>query len=459
MKFFRFKFYIILVCCSFLFSCKVGKTYKGHQMDIPEAFGNTETKPGSTADIGWSTLYSDTTLQELIDKALIHNKDILIATANIKEMIARKRINFANLFPNAGVEVLGQREYLNYGGDNPKYTPEIHGVLTFGWEVDIWGKLRWANDAGIAQYMQSVETQQALKLTIVAQVAQTYFELIALDQELEIVKQTVKARKQGVHFAKLRYEGGQTSEIPYLQSQVELARTETLVPSLENDIKIKESDLSTLLGEFPSAMPRGRNLDSQQIQDSLPVDLPSSLLQRRPDIRLAEQKLIEANAEVGVALTSMFPSINLAGKLGDENSELADLLKSPTWFVSGLLTGPLFNMSKNMANHKASQAVYEQIAYDYEKTVIQAFKEVDNAIITFEKAKEVRKTRENLYKAAQSYQGLAGLQYINGIISYMDVLDAQRQLFDAEIALNNAILEELSSTVSLYKALGGGLIK
>lgn len=451
----------IVVVAGIITSCKIGQKYqKPDQPDMPQTFDSRGMPEGSAADIGWGTLYTDPDLQKLISQALDYNKDILIATARIKEMAANKRINLANLFPEIGVDAFGQKEVLDYGGTGTKSTPKIRGQMTFAWEVDIWGKLRWANDAGIAAYMQSVESRRALQLTIVAQVAQNYFELKALDRELDIVKQTLEARREGVHFAKLRYEGGLTSEIPYKQSLVELARTETLIPNLENDIKLKENDLFILTGSFPNGnISRGENVTRELLPESLPVDLPSSLLKRRPDIILAEQKLIEANANVGIAQTDIFPTIKLTGRLGGENSELTDFLKSPAWFISGALTGPIFNMGKNKAKHKAAKAAYEQEVYSYEKTVLEAFKEVNNAIITFQKVKEVRQSQEALYKSAQSYHELAKLQYINGIVNYIDVLDAQRQLFDAEIALNSANLNELSSVVSLYKVLGGGLTK
>lgn len=459
----RFKNILIVtvLCCAGFSSCKIGQQYQRPVMaDMPKSFESKGFDEGVAADIGWSTLYTDTILQSLISQALEHNKDVLQATARIKEMIANKRISFANLFPEVGVEAAGQKEYQNYGGDNKVYDPEFRANLNFRWEADIWGKLRWANDAAIAAYMQSVEAQRALRLTIVAQVAQNYFELKALDRELDIVRQTLEARKEGVHFAKLRYEGGLTSEMPYRQSLVELARTETLIPGLENEIKLKENDLSVLLGEFPRYIPRSDgDISGKAVPKQLPVDLPSSLLQRRPDVRMAEQKLIEANAKVGVAYTSMFPSIGLTGRIGAENEELTDFLKSPTWFVSGLITGPIFNMGKNKAAHNAAKAAYEQEVYDYEKTILDVFREVNNAINTFRKTKEVRESRKALYDSVSSYQKLARLQYVNGIISYLDVLDAQRQLFDAEIALNSAILDELASTVSLYKALGGGLVQ
>lgn len=453
--------YIIPVFLAFiLFSCKIGQKYERPEMEIPATFNAIGFQLGDAADIGWSTLYTDTVLQNLISRALDHNKDVLMATARIKEMIANKRISFANFFPEIGVEAGAQREYLNYGGGNRTYDPEIRGILTFGWELDIWGKLRWAKDAAIAEYMQSVEAQRALRLTIVSQVAQHYFELKALDRELEIVKQTLEARREGVRFANLRYEGGLTSEMPYRQSLVELARTETLIPDLENEIKLKENDLAILLGEFPNDIPRSNiDISNLSMPQSLPVGLPSTLLERRPDVLQAEQRLIQANANVGVAMTNMFPSIRLTGRLGFENDELSNFLESPTWFVSGLLTGPIFNMGRNKAAHSAAKAVYEQEVYSYEKTILEVFREVDNAINSFYKAKEVRESQSALYSSVQSYQRMARLQYINGIINYIDVLDAQRQMLDAEIGLNNAILSELLSVVALYKALGGGLVE
>lgn len=459
----RTRYILVSLCISALFfmSCKIGQKYRTPELpDMPEQFDTIDENHESVTDIGWSTLYRDTVLQSLIDKALIYNKDLLIATAHIKEMIANKRIKFADMLPEIGMEAAGKREFLNYGGHEKKFKPEVKGNLNVAWELDLWGNLRWQNEAGVAAYMQSVEARQALHLTIISQVAQSYFELKALDRQLSIVKQTLEARKEGVWFAKLRYEGGLTSEIPYRQSLVELARTETLVPDIENKIKLKENDLAVLVGEYPSSViPRGDDIYSMDIPDALPVDLPSTLLRRRPDVRMAEQKLIEKNAQVGAALTDMFPKLQLTGRLGGESDELSNFLESPTWFISGVLTGPVFNFGKNKANHNAAKAVYEQEVYRYEKTVLNVFKEVNNAISSFQKTKEMRESQEKLCNSAQSYHKLARLQYVNGIINYIDVLDAQRQLFDAEIALNTAIQNELEALVDLYKALGGGVEK
>ncbi len=453
-------YYIFIFSILFSFySCKIGHSHRVPDIIIPDEFDAMDLYEGNAADIGWSTLYSDTVLQELIEKALENNKDMLIAAARIKEMMENKRIKLAGLFPEIGISAFAEREMLNYGGNNKKYDDEFNAKLVYGWELDVWGNLRWQNESGIAAFLQTVEAQRALHLTIVSQVAQTYFELKALDSQYRIVKQTLEARQEAVRFAQFRYEGGLTSEIPYRQSLVELARTETMIPKLENDIKLKENELSLLLGEFPGNIPRGEDFNSLSAIDVLPVDLPSALLQRRPDVRQAEQKLREANAKVGIALTNMFPRIRLTGNLGGESDELSNFLKSPAWYIMGSVTGPVFNFGRNNASHKAAKAAYEQATYTYEKKVLEVFQEISNTIMTFQKTKEMYISAEALYESTKSYHELANLQYVNGVISYLDVLDAQRQLFDAEISLNNAKLNKLTAMVSLYKALGGGIVR
>ncbi|WP_455641013.1 multidrug efflux RND transporter permease subunit [Parabacteroides sp.] len=446
---------VILVALASLSSCKLGEKYARPELDLPaELEEGADTL--SVESIPWESLYADTTLQRLITTALENNKDMKIAAAKIKEMIAAKRITFADQFPEIGARIYGQKERLNYGGDNPKPDPEYGAKLTLSWELDLWGNLRWANEAGIAAYMQSVEARRGLQLTLVAEVAAAYYELCALDRRLTIVQQTLDARREGVRLAKLRYDGGLTSETSYNQALVELARTETLLPSLERQIRIKENDLSLLLGEYPGYIPRGLSLSQQHLPDALPVGLPSALLERRPDMRQAELKLREVNAKVGVAYTDLFPKISLTGNLGAESEELGDLLKSPAWFLAGDLLQPIFAMGKNKAKLKAAKARYEQEVYSYQKSVIGAFKEVNDAIITIRKAKEIRFSQEKLEAASKKYLQLAELQYINGVTNYIDVLDAQRGYLDAQISLNNAVLDELLSVVYLYKALGGG---
>lgn len=432
-------------------SCKVGKEYVRPELDLPA--GIEAGTPGdslSVSEVKWEELYKDTVLQGLIRKALVYNKDMQMAAARIRETEASKRIAKADLFPRLDARGGGQRDY--------DYTPEnnfeVKGLLS--WEVDLWGRLRWGNQAAIAEYLQTVEGRRALQMTLVAQVAQAYFELSALDEELKIVRRTLAARQEGVHLAKLRYEGGLTSETSLRQAQVELAKAATLVPDLERKIKLQENDIRLLTGQYPGAVERGENIRRQQLPRSLPLGIPSELLERRPDIRQAEYRLKTAVAERGMAYTHMFPRITLSAQYGRENNAWKDLFTTPFFFLGGQIAGPLFNMGKNRAQYKAAQAVAEREGYAYQKAVLTAFKEVNDALVSCRKIEEIRQARANLEEAARSYLELANLQYINGVIGYIDVLDAQRGYFDAQIGLNNAVRDELTAVVNLYKVLGGG---
>ena len=450
---------IILVAVILVFvasGCQLGRQYTRPELDIPGKFQVASEDSVSISFTPWEEVYADTILQGLIRKTLANNKDMLIAAAKIKEIAAMKRVDMANLFPNIGVKIYGEKE-----GEEPVGAPYKNGnefgIKAFAsWELDLWGNLRWAKDKSLADFMKSVENQRAVKMSLIAQMAQNYFELVALDNELSIVKQTVEARRQSLHLARIRYEGGLTSEIAFRQAQVELARTATLVPDLERKVTLKENEIAFLTGEYPHEIIRG-NLDVERLaDDTLALGLPSVLLERRPDVRMAEQSLIAANAQVGIAFTNLFPRISLTASAGGESKELADLLKSPYHMFGVNLLQPLFAMGKNRAILKAKKAACEQAAYTYEKVVLSAFKDAYNAIAEYNKVKEIYNTRNHLEKASKSTLELAQLQYINEAIGYMDLLDAQRGYLDAQIGLSNAIRDKQITMVHLYKALGGG---
>ncbi len=453
----HFHHYISFIIILFAFSgCKLGKKYTRPNIQLPETLDSTSVDSISIADYNWEVIYTDTTLQALIRKTLDHNKDMMIAAARIKQLAALKRIDHANMFPEIGARAYAKRERENYGGDDYSMDDEFDLKGTASWELDLWGKLRWTKDKSMAEFVGAIENQRALQMSLIAQVAQSYFELVALDNELSIVKKTVDARQESLHLARIRYEGGITSEVPFRQAQVELARTTTLVPDLEKEITLKENEIALLTGEYPHNISRSTLPEDIMFPVSLPVGLPSALLERRPDIRQAEQKLIAANASVGIAYTSMFPNISLTATYGLESDLLSELLKSPHHLISGNLTQPIFAMGKNRARLKASKAAYEQALYSYEKVVLSAFKDAYNAITEFNKAKEVYETRLRLEQSAKSTLELIQLQYISKVISYMDLLDAQRTYLDAQISLSNAIRDRQITLVNLYKALGGG---
>lgn len=447
----------VLVAMMLLAGCQLGKHYTRPELVLPETLGGQlATDSTSLADMAWENLYADTLLQGLIRKTLEYNKDMQMSAARVKELAALKRIDVANMFPQVGAKVYLEPERENYGGDNPKNSDEFGIKASATWELDLWGNLRWARDKSLADFMGSIENRRALQMSLVAQVAQAYFELVALDNELAIVRQTVEARRESLHLVRLRYEGGLISEIPFRQAQVELAKTVTLVPDLERKITLKENELAFLTGEYPHAIARAGQATDVQLPDALPVGLPSSLLERRPDVRQAEQELIAANAQVGMAFTALFPRIALTATAGTESGALGDILKSPYHLFSATLLEPIFAMGKNRARLKAQKAAYERATYAYEKAVLSAFKDAYNAITEFNKIKDIYDTRLKLEQSAKSTLELAQLQYVNGAIGYMDLLDAQRTYFDAQLSLSYAVRDKRITMINLYKALGGG---
>ena len=447
---------LIALATVLLGGCQIGKHYTRPELHLPQTLDSLSVDTASIGDYAWMELYTDTTLQTLIRKTLAYNKDMLIAAARVKEMAARKRIDVANMLPQVGLRVYAERERENYGGNDYSQDDEFDLKGTVSWEIDLWGKLRWAKDRSVAEFLGSIENQRALKMSLVSEVAQSYFELVALDNELSIVKQTVDARRESLHLARIRYEGGLTSETAFRQAQVELARTTTLVPDLERQITLKENEIAFLTGEYPHHINRSVLPEDVMFPVSLPVGLPSSLLERRPDVRQAEQALIAANAEVGIAFTSLFPTLTLNASYGGESDLLSELLESPWHLLSANLLQPVFSWGKNRARLKAQKAALEGATYEYEKVVLNAFKEAYNAIAEFNKIKEIYETRLRLEQASKSALDLAQLQYMNGVIGYMDLLDAQRGYLEAQISLSNAIRDKQITMVRLYKALGGG---
>ena len=243
-----------------LASCKIGHHYVRPDVAMPATLaGGAGADSASLADRSWNEIYTDTILQTLIHKSLAYNKDMLIAAARVKELAARKRIDYAALFPSLELRAYGEKERTDYGGGNPSDDNEFDLKADISWELDLWGKLRWARDASIAEFMASVENQRAVQMSLIAEVAQAYYELVALDNELDIVRQTLTARRESEHLAKIRYEGGLTSEVTYRQAQVELSRTATLVPDLERQITAKENELAFLTGDYPHRIVRFRH--------------------------------------------------------------------------------------------------------------------------------------------------------------------------------------------------------
>lgn len=447
----------VVMLGGFAMSCSPAKYCADPQLDLPEDFQTDLPEDSLTvADMEWWKIYPDTMLQNLISQALEYNKDILSAAERIRELEYRYRIQRADLWPSLSINAAADNEYNNYGGADPSNDPEIGSKASLSWEIDLWGHLRWASKARMAEYLSSIDAQRALKMTLIADVATAYFELVALDNELDIVRSTLKTRREGVKQAKLRLDGGLTDEIPYQQALVELATTEALVPDIERQVALKESEIAFLTGSYPHKVERAKASDMQSYRENVPIGVPSDLLWRRPDLRQAEQNLMAAEAEVGVAQAERFPTLTIGLQGGLESDSFLDVLKSPFYYAVASVAAPVFHFGKRKAAFKAAIAEYEQAKIEYEKSVMQAFREVHDAVVTFRSAQRNTDAKYDLVQAALKYVDLTNIQYINGAIRYLDLLDANRVYLDAQVEYSNAVMDEYIALVGLYKSLGGG---
>lgn len=442
----------------FLSSCKLGHAYQKPVMsDMPAMLSiSMPVDTLSLGDMDWHRVYPDTMLSALIERTLVGNRDLAIAASRVREYAASRRIATSKLLPEVSGNAYAQKEGLNYGGDKFSPDPEVGLKAQLTWEIDLWGNLRWGRDKAQAEYLATVEGERALRMSLVAAVAQSYFELVSLDNELTIVRQTLAARRENVRLARLRFEGGLTSESPYRQAQVEMERTAARIPVLEEQIDVRQNEIALLSGSFPTLIERASSIDAAALPATLPVGLSSEMLQRRPDIRQAEQQLIAANAAVGVAYTDRFPRLTLTAHGGLESDAFAGFLKSPMYYLGAGLLGPVFDGGRRQAQYRAKQEAYNQQLYSYQKSVLTAFTEARNAIISFNKANDIYASALQLEQSAKSAMTLVQKQYIAGSIAYIDVLDAQRSYFEAQIGLVDAVCHKQLALVTLYKALGGG---
>ena len=412
----------------------------------------------SIADINWWQFFTDEPLREIISRTLENNRDMLAAQARVEEMRLLYGVEKRNLLPEISATVAADHETENYSGSNLKKDPEYDLKASMAWEMNLWGSLNWARRQSKAKYVATVEDMRAMRMTLIAEVASAYFRLIALDNELDIVRQTLKTRQESLEQARLRFEGGLTSETVYQQAKVEYATTASLVPNLESAINKARNAIAILMGEYPGEDIRRSTLSLyENLPSRLPVGVPSELVQRRPDIRRAEQNLQAAMAGVGLSYANRFPSLKITLSGGLENDGLSSFFKSPWTYISGTITGPIFDFGRRKKKYEASKAAYDQARYAYEQAVIVAFTEVSNAVVDYRKVHQTSLLKSELCNAAIKYVQLAHVQYRAGSLNYIDVLDAQRRYFDARIGLSNAMRNEYLAIVNLYKALGGGL--
>ena len=452
----------VLALTAASFGCSAVRECKSPEVDIPRSLaksqaGTIESDSLTVADTGWWEFYGDELLRDIIERTLTNNRRIQVAAARVEQARQMYGSARAERLPNLYFEAPFNNETNDYYGEKPIRDPELGLKLTVKWELDMWGNLRWAKRRSGAEYMATVEDERAMRMTLVAEAATAYFRLVALDNELDIVRHTLVTRREGVELARIRFEGGLTSDLPYQQAQVEYAAVAALIPNLERNIEATENVLAVLMGENPDwKVLRSRELHDDNMPGRLSVGIPSTLLQRRPDVQASEQRLQAAMAAVGVAYADRFPRMMITLTGGVEDNSLRTIFRSPFSYIAETLTAPLFGFGRKRARYKAAVAAYDVARLNYEDKVLEVFREVDDAVVMFRSARHAAELKLALRDAASKYADLALLQYRAGSTNYLDLLDAQRRYLDAQIGLSNAIRDEHLALVQLYKALGGG---
>jgi multidrug efflux system outer membrane protein len=455
--------HILLLCLSLLMvSCAMGPDYLRPHVDIADKFRMTQVEGRSIANLPWWELLQDEALQSLINQALLENKDLKEAAASVDELQARLGVARMDFVPN--MEISGNAPaFGTLGGFRQPGFPTPYnyfGQTILNWELDIWGRIRRANEAARADLIAREESRRAIVLTLVSTVAQSYFDLLQFDMQLDIAHRALLSWEESVAISRAQLQGGLISRLDLDQFEAEYARAAAREAELERQIAQKENELSVLLGRNPMPVVRGRSLTEQLIPPEVPAGLPSELLQRRPDILQAEQDLAAATARIGVAKATRFPRLSLTGFLGLSSPALANLLQSGSEFgVGGFgLAAPLLNSQTLGFEQRAAEAQARQALAQYEQTVLIAFKEVEDALVAIRTANDQRQAQQKQVEALRSALQIADIRYQGGITSYVDVLLAKRNLFDAEFDLMATHRLHLVSIVQLYKALGGGWI-
>ncbi len=409
------------------------------------------------ADLEWWKFYSDSTLCSLLERVVTNNRDLLKSEARIEQLRQLYGIEKKNLLPEIGYDASVEYETVDFGGKGASTGSTYALKIPIAWEINLWGSQIWSKRAAEAEYHATEEDSRALKMELIAETADAYYTLMALENELSIVRRTMATREESVRIAKLRYEGGLTSEMLYNQTMVEYSSAAALVPVLEQKVFATRNKLCLLMGEVPHDIEQIGHMPQTFVgPEKLSTGLPSELLKRRPDIRAAEQRLNAARANVGMAYADRFPSFHINFFPGLDNDELAGFLKSPySDFIAGL-TGPLIDFGRRKKKYKAAIAAYEEARLEYEDVVLKAFTEVNTILHTYYHVQESYKRTKELLESSAEYMQLAQLQFRSGMLNYIDVLDAQRSYFDAQISFANAIRDQYTSLVNIYKALGGG---
>lgn len=458
------RYWIIALAFLLMTGCAVGPKYQRPQVDVPNGYrglapDSTQQTTVSLGDEKWWTVYQDEQLQSLIREALTNNYDVRIAAARVLQAHALLGITRADQFPT----ITGGAGANNARQPKTPITPEsefsTNAVnLSMAWELDFWGKFRKATEAARASLLASEWGQRAVISSLVSDVATAYFQLLELDAEMEISRNALASRKESLRLVNIREQGGTTSLMDVRQSEQLVYGAAANIADLERRIEQEENFISILAGRNPGPVKRGKSLVQNTILPTVPSGLPSSLLERRPDIQEAEQQLVAANAQIGVAKAAYFPQITLTATAGFQSIALTDLFSSPAgfWNFGGQLLQPIFEGGRIRSNVRLTEAQKEELVFAYQQTVQESFREVADSLIAYRKDQEFRAQQALLTAAAEDATRLADVRYRGGVTSYLEVLDSDTRFFDAQIALAQADLNGRLALVQLYLALGGG---
>jgi len=456
---------------AFLAGCAVGPDYKRPIVDATAAYrtaaSDTNAPAGTNtfAELGWWAVFQDPQLRAYIGEALTNNWDIKIAAARVLQAEASLQGARSQFFPSisAGGDLVTSRTSQNGpapipAGVNPRqgYGDVFVGMSAY--EVDLWGKIRRANEAARARFLATQDAQRAVRQTLVAQVCTVYLGLLELDYELEIARRTYTARTNSLTLTVAREEGGVAALQDVAQAKILVYGAEASIVDIQRQREQQENALCILLSRNPGSIQRGEGFTNQQVRAEVPAGLPSSLLERRPDIQFAEELMVAANADIGQAKAAFYPQLTLTGFYGYQTVALSDLFTSAsrTWQFGPAVTLPLFTGGRLRANLKITQAQYEEALAAYQKSVQNAFREVSDGLIAYQRTREFTARQGERTQANREATDLANIRYDGGVTSYLEVLYNEQELFTAELNLAQARLNELLSVVQLYRALGGG---
>ena len=442
--------------------CAVGPNYKRPAVNTPQTFRGAPaeaTSATSFADQKWTEVFQDPELQKLIRAALEKNYDVRIAATRILQAQAQLSITRSDEFPAAAV-LASANATRNAASKffGPYSTNQSQLGLGFQWNLDFWGKYRRATESARDQLLANQWAQQEVKMTVVAGVASAYYTLREQDLQIEISRETLASNQDSLKLTQLLSDHGRVSSLDVRQAEQLVYAASAAIPNLEKQIQQQENIISILVGENPGSVPRGLELSAQVHSPEVPAGLPSSLLERRPDVREAEAQLMSANAQIGVAKAAYFPAITLTGTGGVQSVALSNLFTGPAgaWSFAGQLTQPLYAAGSLRGAVRLSEAQKDQAALTYQQTIQRAFSEVSDALIAYSKDQEFRRQQELLTNSAQDASRLSNLRYKGGAASYLEVLDAETRQYAAELTLAQARLNEMLDYVQLYHALGGG---